>query len=471
MVDVAGEVAKLREAGKSASEIQQELENRGFPTDAIASAVAHKGRSSEDKRNSRLLATREVFDRIGYGAATPQFVNILFWLSATTYPYILFLIGVLNGLKTLLSICLSNALQEYNKLHKFDKNTISAAGVIFGFSFLLLAFSLTIRSKWLFAAGFLIGSIGVVAYGDLYRKFVHDTIKKERMGGFLRSIANWGVLITAGMLLVSGWLLHMFPMQGTKIVLFGHKMQLFGYLVMFMITAITLILSGYMTSFLKDAREQRTYPFIRFMKEHHYIMKSHLHVFWSNKHVTLLTLASLVSGILQIVIASYSGIAIYKLLDAQLGAPFMWLAIIYAIAVIASITGPFFTQQIHKSTGLAPTLVFGTLLMAILPFVLVFNTSILAVALGLVFYVIGSAIQGFGQGLIAKKLLKDDIRTQYFRAQSMALAIPYIVFIPVLAWIGNTSLNTIFLVTAIGMVAIVMPIYFTLVVMSQHEHL
>jgi hypothetical protein len=479
LVDVKAEAAKLLKDGRSLAQVRLELESKGFSTDDVAAAISDASQRSidnrtvEERHNSRLLASREVLDRIGYGAATPQFVNILFWLSQQSHPLILPIIGLLNGLKTLLSVIWSSIMQEYSKLHRISKNTIAATGVLFGFMFLFMAFGLLLRGTVgliIFSASFLIGIIGVVAYGDLYQKFVRDTIRKERMGGFLRSIGTWGVLITAITLLLSGYLIDLFPMAGTpwSFELFGnaYDVTVYGYLLAFEITAFAFILAGYVSSQVTDKREPQKYGFWQFIRENHQIMKHKMAVF-ADRHVMLLLLATIVSGFLQIIITAYSGIAIYQIFE-NYPWPFFTLAIVYSIAIIAAFTGPFFTQMIHRSTGLAPTLVFGSLLMAVLPLVLVYNPNIAAITAALCVYVIGGAIIGFAQGLLAQKILPEESRQAYFQAQSFVIIIPYIILIPLMAWSTMwLSLETLFLIVAAGMIVVVMPIYFILVAISQ----
>jgi MFS family permease len=479
MVDVKGEAARLLAEGKSPTQIRMELESKGYSTNDVAHALAEVEkpaadmRSRDERRNSFALSTREVFDRIGYGGATPQFVNILFWLSQQAHPYVLFIIGMLTGFKTLLSVVWSSIMQEYSKVHRVSKNTIAAAGIIFGFSFLFLAFGLLLRSIWLFSLSFLVGTIGVVAYGDLYQRFVQDTIRRERMSGFLRTIGTWGIIITALSLLLAGYLIDTFPMVGTSwsFTLFGHAfaMKIYGYLLAFEITAFSFILAGYVSSLVIDKREERKYPFWQFFREHYITVKGKMSVF-ADKYVSLLLMGMLISGFLQIIITAYSGIFIYSIVVKQFDHPFLVLAVIYTIAILFSVTGPFFTKLIHKSTGLAPTLVFGSLLLALLPLTLVYNPSIIAITIALCFNVIGGAIIGFAQGLLAQKLMTEETRRSYFQAQSFVIIIPYIILIPLVAWYANegvANLEHIFLIAAGGFIVLVMPIYFTLVTISQ----
>lgn len=437
---------------------------------------AMEERVAEERRNTKLLAFREFFDRIGYGGATPQFVNILFWLAHQANPFILFIIGILNGIKTVLSVFFSELLQEYSKMHRVQKRTISQAGIVFGFSFLFMAFGLQLRSITLFAVSFLIGTIGIVAYGDLYQRFARDTVRKERAGPFARSIAHWGIIITGLTLLFSGFLLDTFPAGGVlwTFELFGKvfSLQVYGYLLAFEITAFAFILSGYVTSLVTDRREERTYKFTSFFREYTGVLVARVRSVWRQRYVKFLLVAAIVSGILQLAITAYSGIAIYRILEQTYSRPFLPLAVIYTVAIIASFAGPFFTERIHRSTGLTPTLVFGTLLLAILPLVLVYNAHIAAITVALCLYVIGSAIIGFGQGLLAKNLMDEDARHAYFQAQSLLVAVPYIILIPILAWCANAfPLRMLFIATAIGLICVVTPIYFLLVIVSEKSRL
>lgn len=474
VADLQSEARRLIGEGRSLPQVKIALEQQGFGTDAIAAALDGT-HGSEHDRNSTLLAVRDVFDRIGYGAATPQFVNILFWLSAQGWPHILFLIGILNGLKMLLSVVWSNILQEYNRLHMFGKNAISTAGIVFGFSFLVMAFALLIRNVWLFSAAFLVSVIGVVAYGDLYREFARRAARRERMGPFAMFMARFGVLITAAALLFTGFLLDVFPMQGVpwSLSFFGatFDVSLYGYLLAFEVTAFSFILAGYVTSFIRDSRERESYRFGKFLKEYYTILRGKVRVFFSSRYVLLLSLAGILTGLLQVVITAYSGIAIYRLFAERYSMPFLALSVVYAIAIVASFTGPFFTQKIHRSTGLAPTMVFGTLLMAVFPIALAYSLNITAITAALAVYVIGGATTGFGQGMLARKLLPDDQRRDYFRAQSFILVVPYLIMIPVLSLIASQSLELVFTIAAIGLAGLVMPIYFSLVIVSQRLRL
>jgi hypothetical protein len=63
--------------------------------------------------------------------------------------------------------------------------------------------------------------------------------------------------------------------------------------------------------------------------------------------------------------------------------------------------------------------------------------------------------------------LPDDRRADYFQAQWITIVIPYLIAIPLLSWIANGSLTLLFWIVAIGLVGLVLPLFFSLVMMSE----
>lgn len=470
--DIGTIVKELLAQGKNPVQIRSELSEKGFSTDDIATVLSKNSPGAEkgtvESRNNALLTTREILDRVGYGAVPPQFINILLWIALQTNGLIFLVIGIVTGLRTIISVIVSSILQEYHRLHKISAKTIAGAGILFGFSFFLMAMALLLRNIPLIFIATIIGTVALVVYGDSYQGFLHELVRRERMSAGLRRVAHWGVLITSGTMIFTAYLLEKFPMKGVPVTLAGMDLHVYGYLLAFMICAFAFILGGHITSFINDTREARQYPFGKFFKEHWESAKAQKSIFWSSKSTLLLTIAGLVFGLLQIVINAYSGIAIYKLLDLQYDMPFLMLGFMFAIAIVASFTGPFFTQMIHRSTGLAPTLVFGTILTAILPLMLWFSQNIVILTVALCLNVIGTAIVAFGQGLLAQQLMDDTKREEYFKAQPFVLLVPYILLVPALAWFANSlPLAITFLYAAIGTIVIVVPIYFILVLMGE----
>ncbi len=473
---------KLRQAvqeglGKkeSPAKLRTNLIESGFAEHEVDEALRdvtneHVDRQDKnDKHNSRLLAVREFIDRVGYGAAAPQFINILFFQTGAG----LFLLGLFNGLRTVISMLITAVMQEYAKVHKVSKNTISAAGILFGFSFLIMAFARRGEFVWLFAIGLLLAGLGVVTYGDLYNKLVVETIRREKMGRVLRRMGKYGVLITMIAMLGGAWILDYFPdTTAFSFQFWGMTFHPVGYLLAFEVTAFAFIISGYLLTLLKGQREERHYGLGRFIKEHCSALHVHAKSLFKNRYIKLLIFATTVTGLLEVLGQSYYGLFIYQRFQTEVFGGFLNVAVLYGIAIVTSFMGPWFTKKLQRSIGLSPMLVFGTLLTAILPFTLVYNAHILSVAAALIFSVIGAAIVGFAQGLLARKLMDEETRKKYFMSLGLYVALPYLILVPVGAWLAHTiGMEMLFLIVGLGLVLVVAPLYFILVAMANKERL
>lgn len=468
------EVQRRFKEHESPARIRAALIDGGYPEHEVDEALKEQtnrrldGLDSRDRRNSRLFAAREFIDRFGYGAAAPQFINILFSFTGAS----LFLIGLFNGLRTVVSMLITSVLQEYARVHRVSKGLISAAGVLFGFSFFLMAFSVLAGNPWLFAAAMLTGAVGVVAYGDLYNKFVLETLRREKMGGVLRRMGQYGILVTMAATLLSGWLIDRFPIGGPEMSLLGFSFTPIGYVLSFEITAFAFIISSYLFSFVREEREERKHPLWAFVKSHCGALRRHVKGLMKDRYVALLVIATAVTGLLEVLGQSYYGIFIYQEFRHQFLGGFLNVAAILAIAILASFIGPWFTRKLQRAIGLTPMLVFGSLLIAILPFTLVFNPNLAAVAVAFACSVIGGAIVGYAQGLLARKLMGEETRKQYFMSLGILLAPSYLILMPLGAWFAHAvGMEQLFFAVALGLVVVVMPLYFLLVAMANKERL
>ncbi len=469
----------------SVEEMKALLEQKGFSEEAIEYSLLHfsdrldGGVSKKIKRNIRLFTIKEFFDRIGYGFSTNQFVNILFYqtiFAAGMGSMALFIVGLFNALKSLLSVILSTVLQEYQKVQQLPKRLLSFSGILFGFSFLFMAFARAKASVPLFAASLIVGSIGVVGYGDIYNKLIRDTIKKERMGLFLAKISQYGVLITAVAMLLSGYLMDWIPILGRtfSIELFGKvfSFKAYGYLISFEITAFAFILSGYVLSFVNQKKDDRNYPFKTFLSDYMVSIINNVKPFFANKFIFLLTIASILGGVLQTLGNSYFGIFIYEQFKSIGFGGFLNVAVIYAIAIVVSVFGPWLTNKIHKSIGFSPMLVFGTMLIAMMPFFAAWSPNIYAITVANALSIIGSSILGVAHGLLARKLLREHEREVYFSSVSIAIVFPYLFLSVIGAFVAHVyGLTLLFKVLVFGLLVVVVPLYIILVVLANKRRL
>ena len=471
-----------REIGRSHSmdEIKSNLIRRGYLNSDIEDSLKGYMRSREEEKskNDKILSIKELFDRIGYGFASQQFVNILFMLTGAS----LLMIGVFNGLKTALTSLLSGFLKEYSKIKHIGKNMISASGIIYGFSFLGMTVALVSKSPWIFAISMIVGALGIIAHGDLYVAFSHSLLKNERRRNFLRFISYFGIIITAIALLLAGFIMEIIPINGYVFNInidflnlaapIGFK--IYGYLLSFEITAIMFILSGYLLSSI-DIRKEEVYTsgfgIASLMKEYFFDSFKSARIFTKNTKVYLLTLAIMLTTVVQIVANSYYGIFIYENFKDQFLHGFMNVAAIFTIALIASIIGAIFIKTFSKSIGEAPMLVFGTLLIALMPLTIYYNPHLYSIGLATALSVIGGTIVGVAQGMIAERLMDENEIKTYFSSISFVSIIPIILLVTLGAVLAQTlNLSTLFLILGIVLALVVAPIYFIIVVIVDGEY-
>jgi len=470
--EVEDKIIQAFEQERAIDDIKTELVSQGYLEEEVVESIQNiKGpsQSKDDKANNSLLTAKEIFDRIGYGFASVQFINILFYLTGAGF----LLIGIINGLKTIISLLISSFLQEYAKFKNISKKFMSKAGILFGISFLFIAMAVVIKSLALFSLALLIGSVGVVTYGDLYNQLVEKTIKKEKMSKFLLRMSHYGVLITGASLLLSGYLFDKFPIFNiTKMNLFGKTLPIYGYLIAFEITAIAFILSGYVLHYIKEKKIESPPMTAGFFKGYYHKIKVQTKSFVNNKYLFTLVFASSITGLVQILGNSYYGIFIYDKFKDIAFRGFTNIAVIIVIAILASFIGPAFSSYLNKKVGLAPAMVFGTLLLAIMPLVAVYNPNFVSITLANALSVIGAAILGMGQGLLIRKILNEEQRKLYYAALSIAVIIPFIILIPIGSWIAQAAgLIALFKVLALILLAIAAPIYFILVIFANKQRL
>ena len=216
---------------------------------------------NHESAHFRKFVMKEVLDKIGFGFGSQQFLNVLFYLSGAS----IFLVGIVNGLKSVISMLLGIFAQEYNKLRRISKRFIGFSGILFGFSFLFMAMGRFISSSLVFSAALLLSGISVVIYGEFSQNFF--TIGKKREA--LENIAKYGLIMTAISLVSAAVILDNYKDSASlAFSAFGaaHTIRMPGYLIVFEIAAIPFILSGYFLSSVDDdtASQQNSFSFSEF---------------------------------------------------------------------------------------------------------------------------------------------------------------------------------------------------------------
>lgn len=432
-------------------------------------------RKKEDaKRKSgadvSLVNKKLLMDKIGYGFGATQFVNILFFITGASF----FLVGLLSSLRSAFTALVSSFLTEYSKKREIPKKVIATSGLLFGFSFLFLAAASSIGSTWLFAISVLIGAVGVVAYGDFFIGFVKKNIRSDKIMFISPKYAFFGLIVTAISMLISGYLLDLFPITGKAVVIsiLGKQIALnvLGYLLVFEIAAIMFITAAYFVFKLKVEGTGSIRDFFSFVWDYSEQVMIKRKKFMGNKYLLILTVAMIFIASFQGLVNAYMGVHIFSAYRHTWLSGFMNVALVYAVALLFSLSGPLLSAKLNKYLGLAPMLVFGAILLAFFPFIAVFNPYFPALLLGGVFSILGGAVIGSAHNLLAGKILNEEDKNDYYVVSGLMAIVPFLVITIGASYFANLyGILYLFKYLSFAIVAVMVPIYLVLVFWSQKQ--
>ena len=175
---------------------------------------------------------------------------------------------------------------------------------------------------------------------------------------------------------------------------------------------------------------------------------------------------------MQVLGNSFYGVFIFeKFLNTGFGS-FTNIAVVFVLSLMGSMLTPIIIKHNTKESGKFPMLIFGTMLMAIMPLTYYYNPNLLSIGLGTILGVIGSAIVGIAQGLLAGEIIHHELRESYFRMHSLITVIPYLITIPLGAYFAqNYGLGKLFLVLGLLLVGFVVPLYFIVMVIFERKNI
>ena len=403
-------------------------------------------------RISHLIIGKDVFERIGYGFGSQQYLNILLYLSGAS----LFLIGIINGIKSLLSVIFASFLQDISEGYEQSKSGLVVSGVVLSVSFFAMALAIYFRSVPVFAAGIIISTISVVFYGDIYAKLTKRIIRLERVPFFLRRMSHIGLLVSAVSLYLAAIIL---------------EKKDSGYLLVLGISSITLLISVIFVIFLPrepDAIQQSRSMWVQF-KAYYRLAFANARRFMGNWVFFIIILTGTVSGAVQAIGNTYYGIFIYNYLGGWGYGRYMNVGLVFVLALLTSLLAPHICRRNARAYGKFPMLVFGTLLMAILPLTMVYNPHLPTVAVAVVLGVVGSSITGIARGLLAIEYLPEPDRKSFFVVSGVITTIPYFLIFPVGSFLAQQfGLKLLFKMLGFSLTFFVVPLYF-LVVLLHHR--
>jgi hypothetical protein len=456
MNSISQEIKKRLERGESADEVKRHLHARDYRLADIEDGF----KQVRGRLNIRRFLYKDLLDRIGYGFGSQQYINILFYIIGAP----LFVVGILNGLRVFLGGIISSVISAYSSSR--SKVILSCSGILVGMSFLGLAVSVWISSLLLFFISAIAGTLAIIPYGEIYHRIVRGLLEHERKTYVLNQLATYGTIITILSLFFAGFLLEQFPVSGRVLSLYGLKAHIFGYVLVFEIAALAFVASGFLVYFVIGRQiSGKGASIAQGFKE----MKSQWHEFSKNRILVTLLLASAATSIVNTMGNAFYGIFIYsKLMHVGFGG-FVNVAVIFSVGVIAVLLAPSLTRMNALRYGNFPLLVFGTLLMAIMPLSYYYKPNLLSIAIGTLVGICGAAVVGTAQGLLTMDLLKDEERMRFFRFNAAATVLPYVIGIPMASWLLQiVGMQKFFLALSLTLCLVVAPLYFGIVLM-QHK--
>lgn len=426
----------------------------------------------DTKKLNKIFSKKEFFDRIGYGFVPNQFLLVFFFLIGTP----VFLVGILNALKDVLTVFFSSFLKDYSDKTKLGKKFMSNAGLLFGFSFLLIALAIRIKSILLFSFAFILGSLGVAIYGELYNRLINEKLSYDRRNSFLKNIAHNGLFITAISFLISGIILQYFGLEDIiyKINIFGFvcNCPINGYLIIYEIGAICFILSSFFISKLPEFSKVGTNSIFSFVHVYLHQISVQTRIFFHNKKLRLMLISVMLIGVIQTLGNSYYGYYIYSNFNNYAFGGFLNLAIIFVVSIFLSFFAPYIINYLKKHIGLTPMFIFGSLLLALLPLTLAYNLHFLTVLVANSLTLLGSSIIGVSHGLISNKLLNNTEKKFYFQSLSVMMVWPYLILVPIGAFLTQIyGFLFLFKILIIALVVIILPINIRLLLMTEKQKL
>ncbi len=395
-------------------------------------------------KNLAKLSTKEILDKIGFGFSSQQFINILFLQTGAS----LFLIGLINSFRVIFGNLTSFFIEKFWSIKK-NKKLIGLSGVIFGFSFLLIAIAIFLRSITLFALAIIIGSIALVIYGESKAFFGVRSNKAY----IIEKIMKYSLIITAISMFIAAYVMDNYPVFGKQVLLNIYNnllsFKIYGYLIVFEIAAVSFIIAGYILSKIK---ESSTKPKIVSADLQ---LKNLSGFFIKNKIVLLLIITSVIVSLVQTIGYSYYGIYIYQNFNSVLFGGFLNVAMVFLISVFSSLIGYFITKVNARVYRKIPILIFGVVMLAFMPFVYFFKPNLILVTIGTIIGVIGSSTVGVTNSLLAIELINFNLRQAYFSFINVVSIPFFLIVVPILAYIAQDyGLSVLFLLLTVILVVL-----------------
>ncbi|MGV8168463.1 MAG: hypothetical protein ACP5N3_00235 [Candidatus Nanoarchaeia archaeon] len=418
--------------------------------------------NAEVDRNIFLIKNKLFLDKVGGGFSSIQFLNILFSFTGASY----FIIGFVNALKSVLTTFVSSRVKKCCAEGKFSSDLLLMSGLLFGFSFLAVALAVSLESKWLFALSFLIGSVFFVIHGDMFQFVLDRYLGGAKQAVYTKKLTALGVLVMAAAVFFSAALMDFIPFSGVHLptAILG-SLLFYGYLLSFEIASFAFILSSYFVMKISIDVHSAKFKGENQQKKYSAEMITNTNRYFKNKYLLMLTFATVFLGVFQTMINSFLGIYVYReFFDYWMGG-FLNVGFMLALALFAALIGPAISAKMNRNLGVAPLFVFGTLLMALLPLTIVYNSFFPAIVAANVLFILGTSMIGTGHNLVAARLLNEKDREAYYSSSGTVALIPFFILAVLFSFAAQRAgLEGLFKYVGYGIIICLIPIYFSMVV-------
>jgi len=218
-----------------------------------------------------------------------------------------------------------------------------------------------------------------------------------------------------------------------------------------------------MLLFHSPPKQEINTPVLSLLKELLKTIISHTLKLLKNPVIRILFLGASITGLVQTLGNSYFGLFIYRAFQSQALTGYVNVALIFLIAVFTTLVSPTIAKMLSKKYGTIPQLVFGTLLISLLPLAYWFNPFLLSLSMATMIGVIGAAIVALASGMLVHNELGEEEKSMFYRSFPIIVVLPYIITIPLGSWLANViGLKFLFLILALLLIVIVTPLYFSL---------
>ena len=197
---------------------------------------------------------------------------------------------------------------------------------------------------------------------------------------------------------------------------------------------------------------------------------------FKNKVVMMLAIGTAITGVIQTIGITYYGVFIYQYFTNIAFNGFLNVAIMFSVPIITSLFSTYMAKALSKQYGNIPALVFGTMLIAILPLTMWLKPGIINISMAIVCSVIGGSMIGLTTGLLLSNNIEPELRHWYFQGYTLLMVLAYVVFVPLGAlvaefgsFMGLMSLQVLFAVMAIVLVLVVVPVYLSIFYIEKRK--